>query len=401
MKLSIKKYARGAFIYLEGNNRPREFYIVKTGHIKIIRTNPIIGEVEDSRTVGYIFGMVQCLTGIPVEETVQAATDCEIFVVERSKLEFVFQEHPKILFKILSEYSEILRKLDNDLVKYDFFVNESNRESKVFEIADIFMTLDKGLKAAQLLTSYLREKSVDDDGRYRAEQLLSNLPKIDFYEPDDLITEHTFDENSVIFTEYEKADCFFIIKQGRVKITKLKHDQELLIAVLSDGDIFGEMAILNDKPRNATAEAVDSTTVMVIDKTSIYNLPQKLFIRVLEFISRRIWMVQQQLISYKLPMSVAKIYFLLCAKVRQVIPNPEDEYEKSFTFKFPVKELYQMLGLDFSQQVKVETAEFLNDDNIGFFRDSIEIRKLEKLFDRNAYHFSRAAHTFKSLQSDI
>ena len=48
---------------------------------------------------------------------------------------------------------------------------------------------------------------------------------------------------------------FYIIQKGQVKITKVVNDNEVMLAVLNPGDIFGEMAILENKPGSASAVA--------------------------------------------------------------------------------------------------------------------------------------------------
>ncbi|HQJ07319.1 MAG TPA: cyclic nucleotide-binding domain-containing protein, partial [Spirochaetota bacterium] len=256
MKVETKKYPQNAFIYLEGKFNLKEFYIVKSGKIKITKTNDITGSSEDFREDGFIFGIIQCITGVSDNETVQALTDCEILVIPKEKIEELYNEHPKIILNILSEYSEILRKLDKDLVKIDFFSSTDKREDRVFEIARKYVSIKEYKKAASLLKSYSFEIKDNEKELARTNALLQKLPGVDIVdviETDQLISYKTLQPNSVIFTEYELADNFFIIKSGKVKITKLKGDEETLLAILGEGDIFGEMAILNDKPRNATA----------------------------------------------------------------------------------------------------------------------------------------------------
>ena len=199
----------------------------------------------------------------------------------------------------------------------------------------------------------------------------------------------------MIFTEFEKANCFYVIKQGKVKITKIKHDKEMLLAVLDEGDIFGEMSILNDKPRNAAAVAEESTELMIIKKGSIGNLPPPLFVRLLEVLSKRIWLVQQQIISFKLPTVTAKLYYMLISLLKQEINFSESEIDKSYVFKFPLKELCSMIDYEYSESKKEEIIDFLKDKNFEFFVNSIKVRSIGELFDKNAYHFGRALMSYR------
>ena len=163
----------------------------------------------------------------------------------------------------------------------------------------------------------------------------------------------------------------------------------MLLAVLDEGDIFGEMSILNDKPRNATAITEEETELMVINKDSIEKLPPPIFIKLLEVLSKRIWMVQQQLICYKLPTITSKLYYLLTAMLKQELTNAEFEYENFYIFKFPVKELCEMVNCDYDKIKKEEIGDFLKDSNLEFFIDTIKVKRIKDLFDKNSYHFNR------------
>jgi CRP-like cAMP-binding protein len=392
MKVATKFFQKNAFIYLEGKNSSKYFYIVKSGQIFIKKSNQILGNLEEVKGTGYIFGIIQCITGISDEETVQAISDCEIFVIAKDKIDELYLEHPKVILKILSEYSEILRTLDKDLLQYDFFSPHFNRSEKIFEIANKYISLKQLHKAAHLLKVSLNEFQNKSDITAKINQILAKLPPVEIVSTSQSVTEKSYPAQSVVFTEYELGNNFFIIKSGRIKISKLRHDREVVLAILDEGDIFGEMAMLNDKPRNATATAMTDSEIMIVDKKSVDKLPPPLFVKILFFLTQRIWMVEQQLICFKLPIPTSKIYYLLTAKVKQLVQDQKKEYEKNLTFKFPVDELYQLLG--FTEKNKKDIDDFLHDKNFEFYKDSIKIRNIGDLFDRNSYHFSKALHSY-------
>ena len=390
MNIPIKHYKKEAFIYLSEKVPPKEFYIVKNGKIKISKTNPILGKSEEIKGVGYIFGIIQCITGIIEEETAMALTDLEVFVISKDRIKDLYINHKKVILKILSEYSEVLRKLDTDLTNYNFFPSTVDRKEKTFDIVKKYINLQENEKAAFLLNSILKEFPNDSEIINRVKSIMPDLKKSDFtFNQNKNIFEITLPAKKVVFTEFELANNFYVIKNGKVKITKLKHDEEMLLAVLNKGDIFGEMSILNDKPRNATAITEEETELMVIKKDSIEKLPPSIFIKLLEVLSKRIWMVQQQLICYKLPTITSKLYYLLTAKIKQEINNPEFEFESFYIFRFPLKELCEMVNCDYDKIKKEEIGDFLKDSNLEFFIDTIKVKRIKDLFDKNSYHFNR------------
>jgi len=78
-------------------------------------------------------------------------------------------------------------------------------------------------------------------------------------------TERHFRVGEIIIEENSKADVFFIIYKGKIEILKKFEDgEEVVLGVYSDGEFFGEMAILDEGPRSATARAMEPTTVMQV-----------------------------------------------------------------------------------------------------------------------------------------
>ena len=65
----------------------------------------------------------------------------------------------------------------------------------------------------------------------------------------------TYNKNKIIFADGELGESLYIIQKGTVKITKILNGNEIILAILKHGDIFGEMALLENKPRSASAIA--------------------------------------------------------------------------------------------------------------------------------------------------
>ncbi len=77
---------------------------------------------------------------------------------------------------------------------------------------------------------------------------------------------------TVLFHEGDRGAEMFIIQSGRVKISKRIRGVEKTLATLEKGEFFGEMAILNDKPRSASAEAVEASELLAIDRKTFESL---------------------------------------------------------------------------------------------------------------------------------
>lgn len=69
-----------------------------------------------------------------------------------------------------------------------------------------------------------------------------------------------------IFKEGETGEEMFIIQSGQVKITKHTSDGEKTLVILSEGDFFGEMAVIDNEPRSASAVALTDVKMIVLNQ---------------------------------------------------------------------------------------------------------------------------------------
>ena len=99
--------------------------------------------------------------------------------------------------------------------------------------------------------------------------LLSTLTPLEVSKLADALEERTFKAGDVIIRETESGDDFFLIKSGHVECTKVGDDGEAVpVMALSEGDYFGEIALLTNKPRQATCTATsDGITATLKRKT--------------------------------------------------------------------------------------------------------------------------------------
>ncbi len=74
-----------------------------------------------------------------------------------------------------------------------------------------------------------------------------------------------FPKSTVLFREGESGKEMYVLQSGRVVITKKVRDELKTLAVLGAGEFFGEMALISNKPRNATATVSEVARLLVID----------------------------------------------------------------------------------------------------------------------------------------
>lgn len=73
-----------------------------------------------------------------------------------------------------------------------------------------------------------------------------------------------FSDGELIFSEGDPGHLLYVIQSGSVVVSKTIHGQDKHIATLSAGEFFGEMSLLNDKPRAANAKCVGDVSLLTL-----------------------------------------------------------------------------------------------------------------------------------------
>ena len=127
-----------------------------------------------------------------------------------------------------------------------------------------------------------------------------------------------FGADQVIFHFGDPAGLLYIITSGKIKISHSSSDgQEAVLAILGSGDFFGELALLDDSPRSATAETIESTETLTLHRDDFlqYIDSNPAFSRhVLHILAKRIRHLNKQvsdIFFLDLPARLARTLLLL------------------------------------------------------------------------------------------
>ena len=74
-----------------------------------------------------------------------------------------------------------------------------------------------------------------------------------------------FEPGTVLFEEGQPGDYMYVVQSGEVEIRRQVGETERVLAILPPGEFFGEMAILNGRPRSATAVVKRGARLLVIE----------------------------------------------------------------------------------------------------------------------------------------
>jgi len=186
----------------------------------------------------------------------------------------------------------------------------------------------------------------------------------------------TFRKGDIIFCEYEPGDTFYLLQAGHVQIVRIIGDLEKNIDVLNPGEVFGEMAILEEAPRSATTIALDEVKALEFNRENFEVLmmgnPQ-IAMRLLKLFIKRIYDQKRRFMILTLEDVEAKVadVFLMLAE-NQTMDTSAGE---SIEFKTSVEDMSHWAGIPAGQCREV-LNHFVAQRRIELHPDKIVVRNI-------------------------
>ena len=102
--------------------------------------------------------------------------------------------------------------------------------------------------------------------------ILSSLNELELMTLADSMTEEKFDHGMVICREGEPGDEFYIVSEGTAECYQRTEGGEKLVAILSSGQYFGEIALMTSKPRQATVKSNGTLKLLIMDRSTFVRV---------------------------------------------------------------------------------------------------------------------------------
>jgi len=352
LQLSFVKYKKGSYIVVEGRQNANRFFIIRQGKVRISKDVEVVAE-EGGNILGPgdFFAVVSTMASHNHVETAQALTDVVLISVHKEQYGDLIQKNTPVAMKIILQFSKRLRYLDESLSRITLKKTADTDSSHLFHIAEYYIRQSRYNQAYYAYAKYLKYCPMGD----HVPTVQERMAKIGIYVkglklefgPQEF--NRIYPKNSMLFAEGEPGEELFIIQRGSVTIAKIVDNNEVLLAVLKAGDIFGEMALLEAKPRVANAVAYEECQVMAVNRANFEHMirtqPQ-LIAKLTTLLAERIWFIYKQLANTLISDPLGRMYDALRIQLEK-IRVPLDT-NGPHTFDFGPKELANMVG--FSQK---------------------------------------------------
>lgn len=186
----------------------------------------------------------------------------------------------------------------------------------------------------------------------------------------------TYQKGDIIFCEYEPGDTFYLIQSGRVEILKIMDDMQKTLDILEPGELFGEMAILEEAPRSATALALDKVTALEFNRENFEVLMQgnpQIALKLLKLFTKRIYDQNRRFMILTLQDPEARVadVFLMLAERQRINLEEADTVEIEAT----VDDIAHWAGMS-PAQCKEVMNHFIAQRRVDLFEEKIVIKNI-------------------------
>jgi CRP/FNR family cyclic AMP-dependent transcriptional regulator len=124
-----------------------------------------------------------------------------------------------------------------------------------------------------LIFGFLKSPPLSPRGhRLKNSALFSTLTPLELKIVDGMLHERRFLADEIIFDEGEEGQALYLVMSGRVLISRTRDRELEVVAELSPGSFFGDLALLDDSPRNAQARALDNCELAVFFRADFMGL---------------------------------------------------------------------------------------------------------------------------------
>jgi CRP-like cAMP-binding protein len=122
--------------------------------------------------------------------------------------------------------------------------------------------------------------------------LFAHLSDVELDRVRQAVREKDYPKGSVILFEHDPGDALYVVITGQVKVVLIAEDgREVILALLNEGDFFGEMSLIDDQPRSAHVIATEPSRLLVLRRDDFHacmdDMP-RIALGLLRALSRRL-----------------------------------------------------------------------------------------------------------------
>jgi CRP-like cAMP-binding protein len=385
--LTFVNFKKDSYIVVEGKRNVDRFFIIREGKVRISKAVEVVAE-EDILGPGDFFSVISTMSSHSHIETAQALTDVTLISVHKEQYGELIQKNTAVAMKIILQFSRRMRYLDEALIKLTLKNTSEDDVSQLFFVGEYYATINQYNLAFYAYSRYLKYCPQGKNFNAARERMMKIAPYV-ISAPEEFppnVSTRKYTKGAMIFSEGEPGDELYIIQTGSVKIVKIADNNEVLLAVLKTGDIFGEMALLESKLRTACAVAYEDCVLLTVNRANFARMvatqPQ-IVARLTTLLSERIWFIYKQIANTLVEDPMGRVYDALLIQLEK--NRVDTNAQQSYLFDFGLNELTNMVGLSPAEGSQVIKKLMIN-RNIQLINDRICVLDVFEIAKQTQYY---------------
>lgn len=388
LQLQIINFKRGSYLVVEGKSDSDHFYIIQQGSVQCMKASGS-GIAPVKYGPGDFVGVVPCMTGHLQIETAIALTDVVAISVRKDQYPELIAQNTPVALKIIKTFANRMRVMNEMLTKATLHSQGTplNYEH-IYTVGAYYEKTSHLDIAVYAYYQYLKTKPVSPNAEIAKKKFIALKPRTNavYFEPTAELT-RSYPKDTMIFSEAQSGADMFIIQQGEVTISKVVNGNEVTLAVLKKGDMFGEMALLENKPRSASAIAHSDCVLMVVNRSNfdqMVSTQPQLIAKLTTTLADRLWSMYRQLDNANIGDPIAKMTDMLSLQIekQKIAIGPG---KQSMQTELTAKDIANMCGLP--NQIQPQAIyDFQQLSNIKIVNEKVFIKDLLELTKQAAFY---------------
>ncbi|MBR7079366.1 MAG: cyclic nucleotide-binding domain-containing protein [Treponema sp.] len=387
LQLAFVNFKPNSYILVEGTPGIDRFFIIQSGKVSCYHETQVPGAQPTMLGPGDFVGVIPCMSGHSQSENVMALTNVVAIMVRRDQYPELIMRNTPVAMKIVRAFTNEMRILNDNLTKLTLKKTVAETPEQLFSVAQYY---DRGGFSDIAIYAYYQYIKACPQGirieeaKKKFVQLKGRTHAVYFESNGDLTRDYP--KNTMIFAENQYGGDMFIIQEGSVKITKVVDGEEVTLAMLKKGDMFGEMALLENKPRSASAISHDACRLMVVNRENFDQMvatqPQMIS-RLTTMLADRLWSMYRQLANTSLEHPKEKMIDMLALQIekQKITVAKGVPYQTDLT----PEDIVNLCGI--TQHDKAQAiSELYNDPNVKLVGGKVKIPDVTELIKQAAFY---------------
>ena len=245
-------YEKGAEIFRQGDPGDT-MYVIQYGAVEVIQKNAGKENVLALLEKGDFFGEMALIDNQPRSASIRTLCRSRLLELSRSSLLSRLKNDPGIALNLLKILS---KRIENSNLSRHKSINieQSFSEDELISDNNVPSTSREKINTQQDRLNILRNQFMDQ---------LTDIT--------DEAEHRHLKAGETVFKSNESGDEMYIISEGQIEISQSALENKYILAYLGPGDFFGEMSLITNRPRTATAAAGEDTDVMVFSRRNFLD----------------------------------------------------------------------------------------------------------------------------------